>query len=136
MPLLPTSVFVTTLGHPRESWHDVTGGSASSGWTLSTAQGINDSGEVVGQGELGGMARPYLARQVANARIALHLGSRRRRDGRPIVLTGIVRPYDIDSGNVVSSRSVGQMQIRYYGQGLMKDNLKPGWIVRMLNKVF
>jgi len=57
-------------------------------------------------------------------------------DRQFIVLTGIVRPYDIESGNVVSSRSVGQMQIRYYGQGLIKDNLKPGWIVRMLNKVF
>jgi flagellar basal body L-ring protein FlgH len=37
---------------------------------------------------------------------------------------------------VVPSTAVGQMQIRYFGKGLMKDNLKPGFLIRMLNKVF
>ena len=32
--------------------------------------------------------------------------------------------------------SVGQLRIRYFGRGLMKDNLKPGWLIRILNKVF
>jgi flagellar basal body L-ring protein FlgH len=36
----------------------------------------------------------------------------------------------------VASTAVGQMQIRYFGKGLIKDNLKPGWLVRILNKVF
>jgi flagellar L-ring protein precursor FlgH len=57
-------------------------------------------------------------------------------DQQFIVLTGIVRPADIGPGNVVPSTAVGQMQIRYFGKGLMKDNLKPGWLVRILNKVF
>ncbi len=57
-------------------------------------------------------------------------------DRQFIVLTGIVRPYDIGSGNVVSSAAVGQMQIRYYGRGLIRDNLKPGWLIRIMNKVF
>jgi flagellar L-ring protein precursor FlgH len=57
-------------------------------------------------------------------------------DRQFIVLTGIVRPSDIGPGNVVPSTAVGQMQIRYFGKGLIKDNLKPGWLVRVLNKVF
>ena len=57
-------------------------------------------------------------------------------DRQFIVLSGIVRAADIGPGNVVPSTAVGQMQIRYFGKGLMKDNLKPGWLVRALNKVF
>jgi len=47
-----------------------------------------------------------------------------------------VRTADIGPGNVVASTAVGQMQIRYFGKGLMKDNLNPGWLIRALNKVF
>ncbi len=57
-------------------------------------------------------------------------------DRQIVVLTGIVRPADIGPGNVVASPAVGQMQIRYFGRGLIKDNLQPGWLVRALNKVF
>ncbi len=57
-------------------------------------------------------------------------------DRQFIVLNGIVRTSDIGPGNVVPSTAVGQMQIRYFGHGLIKDNLKPGWVVRILNKVF
>ena len=34
------------------------------------------------------------------------------------------------------STEIGQLRIRYFGRGLMKDNLKPGWLIRALNKVF
>ncbi len=57
-------------------------------------------------------------------------------DRQIIVLTGIVRTADIGPGNVVPSTAVGQMQIRYFGNGLIKDSLQPGWLVRILNKVF
>jgi flagellar L-ring protein precursor FlgH len=53
-----------------------------------------------------------------------------------LVLTGVVRTADIRPGNIVPSTAVGQMRIRYFGRGLMKDNLKPGWIIRVLNKIF
>jgi flagellar L-ring protein FlgH len=57
-------------------------------------------------------------------------------DRQIIVLTGIVRAADIGPGNVVPSTAVGQMRIRYFGRGLIKDNLQPGWLVRALNKIF
>jgi flagellar L-ring protein FlgH len=57
-------------------------------------------------------------------------------DRQMLVLTGVVRPADINTGNVVPSTAVGQMRIRYFGRGLMKDNLSPGWLVRILNKIF
>lgn len=53
-----------------------------------------------------------------------------------VVLTGVVRPQDVRRNNVVLSTSVAQLRIQYFGKGLMRDNLKPGWLVRVLNKIF
>lgn len=57
-------------------------------------------------------------------------------DRQIVVLTGVVRPADISRNNVVPSTAIGQLRIRYFGQGLIRDNLKPGWLVRVLNKIF
>jgi flagellar L-ring protein precursor FlgH len=57
-------------------------------------------------------------------------------DRQMIVLTGVVRPADVGAGNVITSTAIGQMRIRYFGRGLIKDNLSPGWLVRVLNKIF
>ena len=57
-------------------------------------------------------------------------------DRQIVVLTGVVRPADIGPGNVVTSTAIGQMRIRYFGRGLIKDNLQPGLLIRMLNKIF
>jgi len=52
------------------------------------------------------------------------------------VLSGVARQADISRTNVVQSTRIGQLQIRYFGRGLIKDNLKPGWLIRVLNKIF
>jgi flagellar L-ring protein precursor FlgH len=57
-------------------------------------------------------------------------------DRQIAVLTGVLRPSDIQSNNVAYSSAVGQLRIRYFGKGLMKDNLQPGWLIRALNKIF
>lgn len=53
-----------------------------------------------------------------------------------VVLSGVVRPLDIQPGNVVPSTAIGQLRIRSLSQGLIHDSLTPGWLVRILNKVF
>ena len=57
-------------------------------------------------------------------------------DRQMIVLTGVVRPADLTANNTVLSTQVGQLGIRYFGRGLMKDNLKPGWLIRVINMIF
>jgi flagellar L-ring protein precursor FlgH len=57
-------------------------------------------------------------------------------DRQIVVLTGVVRPQDIDRANRVVSTAIGQLRIQYYGRGLIKDNLRPGWLIRLLNKIF
>lgn len=57
-------------------------------------------------------------------------------DTQIVVLTGVVRTVDVTPDNTVVSTSMGQLRIRYFGQGLMKDNLQPGFLARLLNKIF
>ena len=57
-------------------------------------------------------------------------------DRQVVVLTGVVRAVDIAPDNSVRSTSLGQLRVRYFGRGLMKDSLSPGWLIRVLNKVF
>ena len=53
-----------------------------------------------------------------------------------VVLTGVVRAQDLRRSNQVLSTQIAQLRIQYYGKGLMKDNLKPGWLLRIMNKIF
>ena len=53
-----------------------------------------------------------------------------------VVLTGIARAQDVRRDNTVLSTQIAQLRIQYYGRGLMRDNLKPGWLLRIMNKIF
>ena len=57
-------------------------------------------------------------------------------DRNVVVLSGVVRSVDIQPGNVILSTQVGQLRIRALSAGLMHDSLTPGWLVRILNKIF
>jgi flagellar L-ring protein FlgH len=57
-------------------------------------------------------------------------------DRQMIVLTGVVRTSDVLPNNTVLSTQIGQLSVRYFGNGLIKDSLKPGFLVRFLNKIF
>ncbi|MFI5179180.1 MAG: flagellar basal body L-ring protein FlgH [Vicinamibacterales bacterium] len=57
-------------------------------------------------------------------------------DRQIVVLTGVARRADIGPNNVISSTALGDLRIRYFGRGLMKDSLSPGWLVKVLNKIF
>jgi flagellar L-ring protein precursor FlgH len=57
-------------------------------------------------------------------------------DRSVVVLTGVIRPFDVQPGNVIASTRIGQLRIRSLSQGLIKDSLSPGWLIRILNKIF
>ncbi|MCC7010595.1 MAG: flagellar basal body L-ring protein FlgH [Acidobacteria bacterium] len=57
-------------------------------------------------------------------------------DRNLVVLTGVIRTADIQPGNVVLSTHIGQLRIRSLSQGLIHDSLEPGWLIRILNRIF
>ncbi|MCB9478828.1 MAG: flagellar basal body L-ring protein FlgH [Deltaproteobacteria bacterium] len=53
-----------------------------------------------------------------------------------MVLTGIVRPRDIASNNVVVSTMIADARIEYFGKGVLADKMNPGWFTRAFEKVW
>jgi flagellar L-ring protein precursor FlgH len=56
-------------------------------------------------------------------------------ENQSIYLTGIVRPEDISSGNVVASSAIAQMSVRLQGKGVVSQPIKPGWLYKILNNI-
>jgi flagellar L-ring protein precursor FlgH len=50
-------------------------------------------------------------------------------------LTGVVRPEDISSDNVVQSDRIAHAMIKYVGAGTTHDTSRPGWLRRGLDAV-
>jgi flagellar L-ring protein precursor FlgH len=114
-------------------WFDPT---ALARWSASTA--FQGGGATSRSGMLSAVVTARVTEVMPNGDLVLE-GVREidiNGDRQIIVLTGIVRTADIGPGNVVPSTAVGQMRIRYFGRGLIKDNLSPGWLVRIFNKIF
>jgi flagellar L-ring protein precursor FlgH len=53
-----------------------------------------------------------------------------------ILLRGVIRPEDISPYNTVSSNVVADMQIIYTGSGVISDKQRPGWLSRILDRVW
>ena len=104
----------------------------------SSSTTFKGSGQTTRTGDLTAIISARVVEVLPNGDLALE-GVREvdiNGDLQMIVLSGVVRTADIGPGNVVPSTAVGQMRIRYFGRGLIKDNLQPGWVVRILNKIF
>jgi len=53
-----------------------------------------------------------------------------------IKVSGIVRPQDIESNNVIYSHNIADAQIQYSGHGAVEQASRPGLIARFLNWLF
>ena len=53
-----------------------------------------------------------------------------------LVLRGIVRPDDISAENTVQSTRIADAQVYYVGDGVLQDKQSPGWLVRILDKIW
>ena len=105
---------------------------------LSSDSKFEGGGSTVRTGELTATMTARVAEVLPNGDLVLE-GAREidiNGDRQIVVLSGVVRTADIAPNNVVLSTRIGQLRIRYFGNGLIKDNLRPGWLIRILNKIF
>jgi len=66
-------------------------------------------------------------------------GSRQVRvnlEDQVIVLSGIIRPEDITVDNTILSSFVADAKIEYYGNGVVSEKQRPGWLARLLDYVW
>ncbi len=57
-------------------------------------------------------------------------------DLQVITISGIVKPTYIQQDNSVLSSQISDMQVEYNGQGFMADNQEPGWLAKILTKIW
>lgn len=53
-----------------------------------------------------------------------------------LVVRGLIRQRDISSGNTIPSTSLAEAQIEIYGQGVLADKQRPGWLSRILDNIY
>lgn len=53
-----------------------------------------------------------------------------------IIISGIIRPEDISSMNTIQSTYIADMQLDYYGTGIIGDQQNKGFIARALDKIW
>jgi len=53
-----------------------------------------------------------------------------------LVVRGIIRSVDVDADNSVTSNRIADAHIAYYGEGIIADKQKPGWLTRILDNLW
>lgn len=53
-----------------------------------------------------------------------------------LMLTGLIRARDIADNNSILSSQVANARIKYFGEGVIADKQKPGWITRLMDTVW
>ncbi|MDF1615417.1 flagellar basal body L-ring protein FlgH [Desulfurivibrio dismutans] len=53
-----------------------------------------------------------------------------------IILSGLVRPDDINTNNAVNSDRIADARIEYSGKGLLADKQRPGWLSRAVEAIW
>jgi flagellar L-ring protein precursor FlgH len=57
-------------------------------------------------------------------------------ENQVIVLSGVIRPRDINDQNIIASRFIGDAKIAYSGSGIIDDRQRPGWFANILEVVW
>ncbi|MBU1610573.1 MAG: flagellar basal body L-ring protein FlgH, partial [Proteobacteria bacterium] len=53
-----------------------------------------------------------------------------------LIVRGLVRQRDIAADNTVNSSSLAEADIEVYGEGVLADKQRPGWMTRILDHVW
>ncbi len=53
-----------------------------------------------------------------------------------IIVSGVVRPEDVDSNNTIQSTNLADAHIEYVGRGAIADKQKSGWGTRLVDKIW
>lgn len=53
-----------------------------------------------------------------------------------MVISGLVRAQDVGSDNSIESTQLADSKIEYYGEGVLADKQKQGWLTRLLDNIW
>lgn len=99
---------------------------------------FDGSGSTTRSGDLNAFITCRVTELLPNGNLKI-VGSREilvNHETQMIILSGIIRPRDIDDDNVILSTFVSDAKIAYSGSGIVNDRQRPGWLANLLNSVW
>ncbi|MEW6569692.1 MAG: flagellar basal body L-ring protein FlgH [Nitrospirota bacterium] len=95
-------------------------------------------GETTREGKLVGIITAKVVEVLPNRNLVLE--SRKEitinNEKQILVFRGITRPEDIAADNTVLSTRIADAEVYFVGKGVVQDKQSPGWLVRIIDKVW
>ena len=101
----------------------------------SSKNSLTGKGKTSRDGTLEAKITARVVKVLPNGNLAIE-GKRRlaiNAEDQYIVVSGIIRPEDITSDNVISSQYIADAKIVYTGKGIINDKMRPGWMTRIVD---
>lgn len=105
------------------------------GFGTTSESGTTTTGETKREGTITGTIAARVLRILPGGLLEIE-GVRETRvnnETQYIVVTGLIRPMDIEPDNSITSNRISDAKIAYYGQGSLSDKQKPGWFTRFMD---
>ena len=130
------SSITNLMGIPLE--HSVLGTKINPSVSASTSTEFEGNGKTSRKGDITGSVSARVMRVLPNGNLMINGKKQIRVNGEVqyLILTGIIRPEDINAGNSIMSTAIADMRLDYYGRGIMGDQMDRGLISKVLDKVW
>jgi flagellar L-ring protein precursor FlgH len=104
----------------------------------SMSSDFNGSGSTSRSGDLNAFITCRVTELLPNGNLKI-VGSREilvNHETQMIILSGIIRPRDIEDDNVILSTFISDAKIAYSGSGIVNDRQQPGWLANLINSLW
>ena len=104
----------------------------------SMSSDFDGSGSTSRSGDLSAFITCRVTRVLPNGNLYI-VGSREvlvNHETQMIILSGVIRPRDINDDNIILSTFVSDAKIAYSGSGIVNDRQRPGWLANLLNNAW
>lgn len=105
---------------------------------MSSSSNFESDGKTSRKGDLSGTVTARITRVLPSNNLLIE-GKKQIRinaEVQYIMLSGIIRPEDITAANTVPSTRVADLQVDYYGSGVLGDQQRKGFLSRALDKIW
>ena len=105
---------------------------------MSSSNNFESDGKTSRKGDLSGTVTARITRVLPSNNLLIE-GKKQIRinaEVQYIMLSGIIRPEDITAANTVPSTRIADLQVDYYGSGILGDQQRKGFLSRALDKIW
>jgi flagellar L-ring protein FlgH len=103
-----------------------------------SSNSLKGDGTTVRNGSLSGKITARVIKMTNNGNMVIE-GKRQltvNEEDQYMIITGIIRPEDVTTDNIISSSNIADARIVYTGYGVVDDKQHPGWMTRVLDWVW